>query len=397
MENAYKKNVIIRSGTLKMGGLERVLIEVLQSIEKNRYNLYLFIENDAGKENVFLNDVPEWIKIYFLKPESIMRKSEFYRQNKKKLYYKFIYNITMNLEKYLVIKNTKKYIKEIGQPDIFIDFDAGATKYIERINTKKNFVWLHSSVEKLIKNENKLKRYGKRLEKYDKIVAICDEMKDELERLYPYLKGKIIRIYNPFNLKRIVKSANDESELSQEDMDMMKKNYSLAVARLDDVQKDFPTLIKAFKELKDRGIKENLYIIGEGPGKKDIEELIVKCGLEESVYLLGIKKNPYIWMKNAHFFVHSSKYEGFGLVLIEAATLGKAIISSNCEVGPKEILGNGEYGKLFNVGDYKELSIIMEDIIKNSSLREDYETKAKERSKEFESKKLIEEYYNIID
>ncbi|MBP6063654.1 MAG: glycosyltransferase [Fusobacteriaceae bacterium] len=397
MENAYKKNVIIRSGTLKMGGLERVLIEVLQSIEKNRYNLYLFIENNAGKENVFLNDVPDWIKVYFLKPEPIMRKSEFYRQNKKKMYYKLMYNITMNLEKYLVKKNTKKYIKEIGKPDIFLDFDAGATKYIERIDTKKKFVWLHSSVEKLIKSESKLRRYGKRLEKYDKIVAICDEMKDELERLYPYLKGKIIKIYNPFNLERILKSANDESELSQEDIRMMKEKYSLAVARLDNVQKDFSTLIKAFKELKDRGINENLYIIGEGPGKKDIEELIIQYGLEETVYLLGVRKNPYIWMKNAHFFVHSSKYEGFGLVLIEAATLGKAIISSNCKVGPKEILGNGEYGSLFNVGDYKELSIIMEEIIKNSKLRENYEIKAKERANQFESKSLIKEYYNILD
>ena len=78
--------------------------------------------------------------------------------------------------------------------------------------------------------------------------------------------------------------------------------------------------------------------------------------LQEYIKLLGVKKNPYPWIKNSKLLVHSSRYEGFGLVLVEALILGKVVISSNCKVGPREILNNGEYGSLVEVGDYNAMA-----------------------------------------
>lgn len=98
--------------------------------------------------------------------------------------------------------------------------------------------------------------------------------------------------------------------------------------------------------------------------KKKLEDLTYNLGLNGKVKFLGMKKNPYNWIKNSEAFILSSKLEGFGLVLVEALTLNKKVISSSCKVGPKEILNNGEFGVLFEVGNDKELLEKIENIDK---------------------------------
>jgi glycosyltransferase involved in cell wall biosynthesis len=82
---------------------------------------------------------------------------------------------------------------------------------------------------------------------------------------------------------------------------------------------------------------------------------VKKLNLENYIIFLGKKNNPYIWMKNSKAFILSSKYEGLPTVLIEALILDVPSISSNCLTGPVEILENGKYGELFNIGNLKEL------------------------------------------
>lgn len=79
-------------------------------------------------------------------------------------------------------------------------------------------------------------------------------------------------------------------------------------------------------------------------------------------------KNPFPYYKLADTFILSSKFEGFGNVLVEAAMFKLNIISSNCNSGPKEILKNGRYGQLFNVGDHVKLSKQMYRSLKNKKL-----------------------------
>ncbi len=215
-----KKNVIIRSGSLRMGGLERVLIEVLQNIDKKKYNLTLVIDDDCGEDNIFEKDIPKEIPYYFLKSQKLIEKTNYYKLRRKNILYKLMYNIYMNIETYIKSKNIKKLIEKLGKIDVFIDYDAGATKYIENIEADKKVVWIHNSIPNLKKSESKIKRFGKRLEKYDRIVAICDEMKEELKDIYPNLKDKIIRIYNPFNFSRVLNLKDDMSELTEKDKEL---------------------------------------------------------------------------------------------------------------------------------------------------------------------------------
>lgn len=85
-------------------------------------------------------------------------------------------------------------------------------------------------------------------------------MKEELGDIYPKIKNKIVRIYNPFDFERVLKLSNDDSELNFTQKEELKKDYCLAISRLDTVQKDYLTLIKAFKILKDKKIYKN-YIL----------------------------------------------------------------------------------------------------------------------------------------
>ena len=392
-----KKNVIIRSGSLRMGGLERVLIEVLQNIDKKKYNLTLVIDDDCGEDNIFEKDIPKEISYYFLKSQKLIEKTNYYKLRRKNILYKLMYNIYMNIETYIKSKNIKKLIEKLGKIDVFIDYDAGATKYIENIEADKKVVWIHNSIPNLKKSEGKIKRFGKRLEKYDRIVAICDEMKEELKDIYPNLKDKIIRIYNPFNFSRVLNLKDDMSELTEKDKELLNEDYCIAISRLDTVQKDYKTLLKAFKILKSKGINKKLYIVGDGPSKEEIENMIKEYDLIEEVKLLGRFKNPYVWLNNADFFIHSSKYEGFGLVLIEAAILDKLIISSNCPVGPTEILENGKNGILFNVGDSQELAEKIEKVLNDKNLRNRYILSMKERREDFKKENVLKEYEKLID
>lgn len=392
-----KKNIIFRSGSLRMGGLERVLIETLQTIDKEKYNITLFIEDDSGKENVFLKDVPSEIKIYFLKPEELMRKTEYYRKNKKNIFNKLMYNLMMAKEKKIVIENTKKYIELVGTPDVFIDYDWGAVKYIEKLNLPKTIVWIHNSVPKLLgERVKKIERFGKRLAKYTKIVAICDDMKEEIEKIYPYLKGKVERIYNPFNFERIKNLSNDASSLTEEQKKLIKEEYCVAVSRLDTVQKDYETLIKAFSILKEKNNSIKLYIVGDGQDREKIEAMIKFYKLDKNIILIGQTKNPYIWMKNSKFFVHSSKYEGLPTVLIEAMICDKVVISSDCPTGPREILKDNS-GILYQVGDYKRLASEIEKLSKDEELRESYLERVRVRRDEFNKNSVIKEYQNLIE
>ena len=115
------------------------------------------------------------------------------------------------------------------------------------------------------------------------------------------------------------------------------------------------TIIKAFNIVKNK-IESNLIIIGYGSKLQNIKKIIAEYNLQKNIKILTNIRNPFPYYKIANTFVLSSRYEGFGNVLVEAAMFNLNIISSNCNSGPKEILLNGKGGELFKVGDYKNLS-----------------------------------------
>ena len=159
------------------------------------------------------------------------------------------------------------------------------------------------------------------------------------------IKKKVFNLPNPIILKKITKNK--------------KKIYDfISIASLTD-QKDHLTLLKAFKIALKTNKKLKLVIIGEGVLKLRILEFIKENKLKNNVFLLYYKKNFLEYVNKSKLFILSSQYEGYPNVLLDAANNSLPIISTNCKYGPSEILFNGKYGKLFEIGNYFKLSKLM--------------------------------------
>ena len=135
-----------------------------------------------------------------------------------------------------------------------------------------------------------------------------------------------------------------------------------------------------------------LIIIGSGPEEEKLRKLVLDLSISQSVTFTGQVSNPYSILKRCDLFILASIWEGFGMVIVEALTLGVPVIASDINSGPQQILENGKYGKLFNPYDSLELSLIIQE-----ELRRSHDKLALiQRSLFFEKTKITSEYLSVI-
>ena len=392
------RTIVISSGDLTMGGLQKVLVEYLKLIDKNKYRIVLLIANDYGKKNLFLEEIPKNVEIQFVRPYNLVSKIAELSKNRKilnRLLLKRYRYRSKRVFKSIFLEKLSK----LGKIDLIIDFDGGLKSILDNLKAEKKIIWIHSSIRKHKQdNKSKISRYGEELKKYDKIIAICKEMNEEIKELYPFLSSEIEYIYNPLDCNNIIEQGNENIEkMTSYEKELIERDYFLAVSRLDTVQKDFETLIEGYSILKNKGIKEKLYIIGEGNGRVKIEKMIEEKNLGQDVILLGEKKNPYVWMKNSKLFIHSSRYEGLPTVLLEALMMDKFIVSSNCPTGPTEILTKPKVGELFNVGDANQLAEKVLKILYDKDYQKELLKNIQLKKKEFELSEITEKFHKTIE
>lgn len=165
--------------------------------------------------------------------------------------------------------------------------------------------------------------------------------------------NKAHSIYNPISVDGDLSSL--ESPESVHRWFARNESVVLGAGRLTE-QKGFPVLIRALRHIHDGGRPCRLIIIGEGEARSDLEGLIHDFDLEEFVDFPGFVDNPYRFMQAADLFALSSRWEGFGNVLVEAMACGTPVVSTKCPSGPAEILEDGKWGHLVPVGDDRALA-----------------------------------------
>ena len=327
--------VLVLHGHLSMGGEERVLLSVLKNLVELNYDVDLLITWNHGENNLFENEIHEKVNYKFL----------FDNYNGKNKLIKEIYRIRA---KTTYLKKVEKIIKE-NKYDVIIDYSSNLLKYNNFDIKVPVFAWIHFSLtfgEKL--SADKIEKYKKQYKKYDKILAICDTMRDEFVEILGMDKNKVELVYNPIDLEAIRKKAEN---IDKKYENYLKQDYFLQVSRLTE-QKQPEHLVDIYYKLKQRGIKEKLYFIGNGEKVELIKQKIKEYKLEDDVILLGQIENPYPFFKNAKLFVHTGKYEGLPTVLLESLAFGTPVVAYDCPTGPKDILGkNSEYGKLIPLND----------------------------------------------
>jgi len=379
------KKILFKSGSTMMGGLEKVQIEYINFLVKQeKYQIKIVIENDNGRDNSLEKYINS--NVTYLKDYNYILEIKNLRENRKKsLWSRIKYNLAITKEKKYADNKFLQIYKKY-KPDIVIDFDSSLTKIIDKLNSSKNLVWIHSSIKNWKKKKSKIDRFVDRISKYSKIICICKEMKEDLINLKNELKNKVDFLYNPIDFNRIKKLSNED--FSEEDKKLLKDKFLLSIARLDCVPKDFETLFKAYEIAKKNGYDGKLYIIGDGPDKDKVEKLKEANLYKEDILLLGRKENPYNWLKKADKLILSSRYEGFAIVLLEGLCLEKNVIASDCKTGPNEILANNR-GLLFKVGDYSTLA----KYIISEKNKEELEFSLEE----FERNRIFEKFLEILE
>ena len=378
-----KKKIIIHNGNIGIGGQEKMLIQFLNILSPEKYEVLLLIEEDKGIENAYLTDIPKWVQYEFLTTEKFMSQLEKYKRNKN-IIRKLMYSIYLTLKKRIAIKKTMKFL---SYSDIIIDYDMGLLRKLHKLKLDNKVIvgWSHAGQGQLPSNSKKRKN----LEKYDYIVTINEEMKKGYERNTKH--PKILKIYNFMDFKEILAKSNAKIIDNY-------NSYILNIGSLTE-NKNQRLLIRAFANLKKNyDIAEKLILIGEGKEKQQLLKLINELNMEEEIFLLGQKKNPYKYIKNSLLYVICSKNEGLPLTCIEALALGKMVIATNTN-GTREILENSKYGKIIEKDSIESLEKNLYFYIKNKDAREEYENNALKRAEVFKkekARKVIEEFMDRL-
>jgi glycosyltransferase involved in cell wall biosynthesis len=221
----------------------------------------------------------------------------------------------------------------------------------------------------------------------DLIVAPSRGVATDLVHNYK-IKRKLIEVVrNPINLKRLLSFS--KKPIKGTFIDHLSSKIIIGIGALTK-QKDFKTLIRAFSVVK-KTHNCKLIILGEGPERQTLENVINELNLNEHVYMPGFVTNPFNYLKTSEVFVLSSIYEGLPNVLIQAMLLGIPCVSTNCKSGPKEILMNGKYGQLIEAGDQLGMSKAIINV-----LEERWESKSKNGlEKKYNLKKIVNHYLEL--
>jgi glycosyltransferase involved in cell wall biosynthesis len=232
--------------------------------------------------------------------------------------------------------------------------------------------------------------------KVDLIVPVSKELKNILVYKYKLNEKKIKPIYTGTDIHEIQLLSKEKIEDYKdvfENSDIIK---FITIGRLS-YEKGHKYLINAYSKVIKEIPASRLFIIGDGPIRTELQELIEEKQLQDNVKLLGFKKNAFKYISKADILVLSSLHEGLPFVLIEALACNLPIISTNCETGPKEILENGRYGILTNVADSNDLAKKMIYLAKNKEARVEFSRKSIEKIKVFEIQEFVNNWFKLID
>jgi len=207
------------------------------------------------------------------------------------------------------------------------------------------------------------------------IIVPSEGVKRDLVSNYWASEKKVKTIYNGIDIEKV-------KELSQEGIPL-KKNcpWIITACRLN-AQKDFSTLLKAFRIVRDT-IRSKLIIIGDGELKEDIKKLSVELNIDQDVIMTGFHENPFAYISKGDVFVLSSFYEGFGNVIVEAMALGIPVISTDCPSGPGEIITDSQNGFLVPIGDFKGMAEKCLMLLNDHDLRKIILQKGQQRAENF--------------
>lgn len=357
------KKILIIHPSMVGGGAEKVLINMLDSIDYEKYDVTLLAILDEGVNRKYIN---------------------------KNVKYKYIFKHHIKGYKYFLKLFTPKFLfKKIVKEkyDTIISYLEGpTTRILSGCNYSANLVsWIHTEntdcFRAAFRSKNEMINSYNRI---NKIVCVSNDVKNSFNKFTDNIfKEKTVVIKNVNNPADIIAKSKERLE------DLDTDGFNIIVIGRLDKNKDPARLIPMIRSLNDKGTKVYLNILGDGEEYEKLKNDIDKYKLKEYVHLYGYQENPYKYLSKSNLYICCSHYEGYSTTVIESVILNIPVIATNCS-GMKEILDHGKYGEIVNDDDGEILSKLEELINCPQKL-----ISIKKQQKE-KIKLLYKDYYNTV-
>lgn len=338
----YKKKILFVIHGLNAGGAEKSLVSLLNSLPLENYDIDLMAIDPTG---IFRDQIPHSVNLVDAPVELVCQSvrilsRRFWRHaNVKMIMLKFASIIGWHLycRKTKLQKSHDQYYNEIWKRyipgysksyDIAISYIDYTNYYvIDHIKAKKKILWCHNDYNKLEYIPDYDYSYYKSAYKICTISELC---KQALISNFPKLIDKFEVVENISSARIISVQATMMDEIQTANDGFLEDNRFklVSVGRLSE-QKGFDYAIDAAKIMKDKGVEFCWYVLGEGALRKKLEEQIRKNNVNDCIKFIGIRSNPYPYIRLADIYVMPSRYEGKSIALDEAKILCKPIVVTN--------------------------------------------------------------------
>lgn len=368
------KKILFGITNLEIGGAEKVLVDIVNKLDKI-YDITILTLYPDGELEKKLSSKVKFNSI-FEKKYIDMTKLE-----KIKVSFNLLFRKTYLYNKYV----KKDYDTEIA-------FLEGPITRLFSVKNKlvRKIVWIHNDISKVFGNniKSKIKIYldKKLYNKYEKLVFVSQDNLDKFKKQCSKIDiSKLELIYNYIDKERILKDAKEkiDIEFNKETLNI------LSISRLVE-QKAIDRLIKVHKRLIDNGFKHNIYVIGEGPEQAKLEKIIKDLKVVDTFKLLGKKQNPYPYLKKCDMLVLLSYYEGYGIVIEEAKIMDKFIAITN--TAAREAVKDYNSSIIFE-NDEEKIYEGLKEIISN---KDNYINDVKNSKNSYNNEAILEQIKDLL-
>lgn len=329
-----KKNIIFVSTALWIGGIESALVNLLNRIDYNKYNVTCLILYNYTD---MTHRIPKECRLLIADRDTTVSFKEPYKYSElfhliekpqnasafRLFVWKVLCFLFKGLEAHLYAKYIKKQMAENRFDTAIIYSDVVSETVVKGINADKYIMFYHHGAMRKVYHD----KYG--YKKSEKIVAVSQSQADALKVFRPQYKNKIIAINNIIDVVDIKKRSKEET-----DIEFGKNNFNIVSCGRLSAVKGLNFAVEAVARLVEEGYTDiNWYIVGGGPIEKEIKKQIATHKMEKHIFMLGMKNNPYPYMKKCDLFIQPSLFEGYSLSIMEAKILGTPILASYAAAG----------------------------------------------------------------
>ena len=381
------KKVLFVIDSLGCGGAEKSLVSLLPLIDYNKYDVDLLMFARGGD---FEELIPEQVNVI---THDMFGNTLLDQMNR--YVHQLFFSAQLRIHPDWHGAETRwRSMHDVIIPleqayDIAIAYQQGFPTFfvVTKVNASKKITWINADVYAAGYDMNYCRRF---YDKVDCIVPVSNRLYDLLSEKSPWCKDKLYCIYDIINPDLIIKLSS--AGIAEDDL--FDASFNLVTVGRLSKPKNHLLAVDAARELKDRGLGFKWFFVGEGSMRGQIETRIKELGLEQNVFLLGMKQNPYPYMARADVYVQTSIFEGYGLTIAEAKILHRPVVSTNFEVVYDQIV-DGENGLIVEMNPTSVADGVMR-LHENNQLRKHIiETLSEEQNTTLRSE--VEKFNHLLE